>query len=176
MFVPLFLPSFLPSFFHSFIHSFLYLCLEFSLAPSQTELSTVSSFSFQYPVISFRSSCRRLRLLLYLSFTSNLPSFFQCNIMFYKTVPKRDVTNQISLPSIYCKYAITFLLDCKQYFFISHTTEQTELHRASPAPQFNTLQLFMICFLQCAVFSIIQITCCKCSSLLVTYKKSPICC
>jgi len=72
---------------------------------------------------------------------------------------------------------LLFLLDYMDYFFISHTTEQTKFLRPSLSPQFSTLQLFMICFLQCAMFSIIQITWCKWSSLLVSSKQlSPICC
>jgi len=37
--------------------------------------------------------------------------FFSCNIVFYKTVPKQDVTKEVTLPSIYGIYAITFLPD-----------------------------------------------------------------
>jgi len=87
------------------------------------------------------------------------------------------VTNQITLPSIYFLYAITFLRGCMFYSFIFHTVEQKWLLRPPPAPHFSALQLFMICFLKCAMFSTININCYKCSSLLISSKKlSPICC
>ena len=64
--------------------------------------------------------------------------------MLYRTVPKQDVTKQVTLPSIYGIYAITILLDYTQNFFTSHTIEQTGLFWPPPARQFTALQLFFL--------------------------------
>jgi hypothetical protein len=84
--------SFLPSFLPSFILSFLSLSHRRSLdSPKrdvQTALfkSTLSSFTFQYPLVSFRSSCRCLCLLRRLPLNYNLPSFFHaiwCSVRWF---------------------------------------------------------------------------------------------
>jgi len=78
------------------------------------------------------------------------------------------MTKQVTIHSIYGNYTIRFLPQYMQYFFTSHTFEQTVLLCPPPTPQSNTLQLFMVCFQQCAMFSTIQTAYCKCRSLLVS--------
>jgi hypothetical protein len=70
--------------------------------------------------------------------------------VFYKTVSKQDVINQVK-PTSFCLFYVNYyiLIDYTrmQYFFISHKTEQTEYLRPSPAPHFKDFQLFFIRFL-----------------------------
>jgi len=67
-----------------------------------------------------------------------------------------DVTNPVSLPSIYYMWYIPFLLGYNRYFFISHTIGPTDILYPTPAPDLKTFKAFLIYFLKCSSFSTIQ--------------------
>ena len=58
------------------------------------------------------------------------------------------VTHPVSLPYLYCRQDIPFLLDSMQYFFILHMIGTSDLLHPAPA-NFKTHQVFLIHFLKC---------------------------
>ena len=99
------------------------------------------------------------------------PIFLSCNIVFYKTVPEQDVTNQVTLPSVYCRRATNFLTWL--YAALLHFPHSwTKLvSPSSSSTTFQSFQLFLICFLKWASFSTLKIIYCKCSNLFIFSKK-----
>ena len=163
--------SFIPFFLLSFIFSFLILSqrrtLDFPKRVFQTALSTASSFNFQYSLVSLRSSCGCLCILRVLPVNYDLPSAIWCFI--------RRFLSQIWPIKLYvllfieCKL-LTFFLPMYNAFSFAQKDEQNELPRPPPVTHFNPLQEFLICFLKCAMFNTVNISCCKCSSLPVSSK------
>jgi hypothetical protein len=74
-----------------------------------TVRSSPSSFNFQYPLFSLRSSSSCLRLIPRIPLTSSL--YLSCNV-FQNAVPMQAVTNPVTLPSFYCMYDLPLLFDC----------------------------------------------------------------
>jgi len=72
--------------------------------------------------------------------------------VFQNSVPRKDVTNPVSLPSFYCIQNVSFLLD-PTYYFIFLTIAQTDLLHPFPAPHFKTFKVFLY-FTKCPSFSI----------------------
>jgi len=89
----------------------------------RTARSSASSFNFQYPVASLRSSSSCLRLLPKYPVTFILPHL-SLNNVYQKAVPTPDVTNPVTLPSFYCMYDITLLLSlCNTSPFLTRTAQ-----------------------------------------------------
>ena len=74
--------------------------------------SSASSFNFQYLLVSLTSSNSCLRLLPGLPVPSSICTSITC---FYKAVPTQDVTNIVSLPSLYFMHDVHFFIDSMQY-------------------------------------------------------------
>jgi len=168
--------SFLHSLFPSFIHSFISYSvpkevLRLSQACFPITVTTAASFNLQYPLVSFRSSCRCLCLLRRPPLNYNLPFFFHaiwCSIR--RFLSQMWPIKLHVLLFIVRKLLIFFLLIYNTFPFAKKKIEQNKLLRPPPAPQFNALQLFMICYLKCAMFSIININWCKFSKLTFSSK------
>ena len=108
-----------------FIHSVVCLMMGPYLASSKASSpqSKIQCFLFQFTVSSLvlnviqqlltssSSYCRHFYPSPYLS-NSNVCS---------KAVPMQDVINPASVPYLYCMQDIPVLLECMQYFFVSHT-------------------------------------------------------
>jgi hypothetical protein len=75
--------------------------------------SAIQCFPLKFTVslLSVKSSSSCLRLLPRLRVPSLLFPYLSFSNMFQKTVPTQDVTNPVSLPSIYYMYDIPLLLD-----------------------------------------------------------------
>ena len=110
--------------------------------------STISCILFQFPVSSlFRkaikqlltsssSSSRHFYLSLHLSF----------NNVYYKAVPTQDVTNPVSLPSVYFMWDISVPRDTTLCILIFHTIGPSDLLHPSPVPDIKTFGIFLIYF------------------------------
>ena len=107
---------------------------------------SVSSFPLFFKVIQYlltfsSSSSHHLHHSLYISF----------NKVFYKAVPAQDVNSPVILPSFYCLWDISLLLDSLQHFFISYRIGLTDLLYPSPAAHFNTSKKYLIYFPKCQI-------------------------
>ena len=162
--------SFIHSYFLTFIHIYIYIYIYILTfihsfrSPSHagpetlpkpvlhTVRSSASYFTFQYPLLSLRSSSSCSSLLLRLPFTSFYLSF---NNVFQKAVPTPDVTNPVSPPPFYSTQN-SFPPDSMQHFFISHTIGPPDLLNPSPEQHFKTFQGFLIYFPKCPSFGTTQ--------------------
>ena len=70
---------------------------------------SASSFNFQHSPLSLSLSSSCLRLLSRLPATSSL--YLSFNNVLYTTVPTQDVTNPVSILSLYCTLDLPVLLD-----------------------------------------------------------------
>ena len=90
-----------------------------------------------------------IKYLLTFASSSSRPFYFFLNV-FQKAVATQDATNPVAVSSLHYMQYIPVLLDCMQHFFISHTIGPTDPLNPSPAPQFDTFQLFLNC---CPMFT-----------------------
>jgi len=110
-----FIHSYSLTFIHSYIHTYIYSNIHSFRSPSHTGpeplpkpflhtvRSSASSFTFQYPLLSLRSSSSFSLLLPRLPFTSSF--YLPFNDVFQQAVPTQDVTNPVSLPTFLSLYA-----------------------------------------------------------------------
>ena len=99
-----------------------------------------SSFNFQYPPVSLRSSSSCLLHLSRLPVTYIFPTNFHQECV-QKAVPPQDVSNPVSLPSFYCTQLILSILSLCN---ISHTIGITDLLQPTPASQFKIFRAFLM--------------------------------
>ena len=97
--------------------------------------SRASSFKWEYPLLSLRSSSSFLRFLPHLPDTCILPFIFpsitHCGRQFlHKMLP--------------IQLAFHLLISCRIFLFISHMISPTDLFHPSPGPHFETFHVFMI--------------------------------
>ena len=107
--------------------------------------SRASSFKWEYPLLSLRSSISSLRLLPCLPVTSIppfiFPSITHCKMQFLSKMCPIQFAFRLGIS---CRIDIPLLFDSKLYFFISHTIIPTDLFHPLPAPHFRTFQVFLI--------------------------------
>ena len=132
--------------FRKFIHSFSSLSYDRSKASSKalhTVRSRASSFNWQYPLLSLRSSSSFLRLLPRLPVTYIppfiLPSIARCRRQFLRKMWSIQLAFRLLIS---CRIFLCSLI-LKSYFFISHMIGPTDLFHPSPA-HFKTSQAFLI--------------------------------
>ena len=78
---------------------------------------SASSFSFQYPLVSLKSSSICLRLLPHISIPSLLPSTFPSVTCFKKHFLRQNITNLLAfLLCIVCRIYLPFLTPCNAPF------------------------------------------------------------
>ena len=114
--------------------------------------SRASSFNWQYPLLSLRSSSSFLRLLPRLLVTSVCPFIFPSIICF---------TRQFLRKMWPIQSAFRFLISCRIFLYWltlsnTHMIGPTDLLHPSPAPRFKTLEAFLICCPEHPSFSTIQ--------------------
>ena len=136
-----------PSFIHSFIH--LVVCLTTGPKPLPKRAlhivrSRASTFKWEYPLISLRSSSSFLRLLPCLPVTSVPPCIFpsitRCRRQFLRKMWPIQFAFRLRIS---CRIFLCSMTLSK-YFFISHMISPTDLFHAPPTPHFKTFQVFLI--------------------------------
>jgi hypothetical protein len=90
------------------VHSFRVLPDDRSTASSKARRSVASCLDFQYPLVSLRSSSSCLRHLASLTTTCIIPSV----TCFRRQFLREMWQIQLAFLLFYCRYDITFLLDC----------------------------------------------------------------
>ena len=129
------------------IYSFHSLSYDWSIASSKVSSkrmrSNASSFNFQHPLVSLRSTSSCLRLLPHHPVTSISPSIFTSITCFSRQFQRKMWPNQLAF--LLCIVCTIFLSSLTlQYFFISHMIGPTDLFHPSPAPHFRPFQVFLI--------------------------------
>jgi hypothetical protein len=119
--------------------------------------SRASSFRWEYPVLSLRSSSSLPHLLSHLPVTSIPPFLF----------PSVTCCRRQFLCKMWpIELAFCLLISCRRFLCsltVSNTSSfltwlvQTDLH-SSPTPHFKTFQLFVICCLKHPSFSRLKVT------------------
>ena len=116
---------------------------------------SASSCNLKYSFFSLRSSISCLRLLPLLPVTSILSSIFPSLTCFKSMFYAR--CDQYSPPSTFLSYAqYSFPLDCKQFFFISHTIDPNNLNHPASAPHLKPSPVFPIYFPKCPSYNTIK--------------------
>ena len=142
---------------NSFIHSFRRLCHYSSIASLKPFLNRVrcsaTSFSFQYPVFTLRSSCSCLCPYFRLPVTSTLPSNFPSTKCFSSPFPHN--MSPIKLTFLLFTVCTIFLSSSTLCNTSSLFTRSVQLIFSvlSTAPHFKTFQVLLIYFLKCQRFS-----------------------
>ena len=101
---------------YSYIHTFRTLSHDRSIASSKA--SPPPTTAMQCVLFKFSVSCLLLKINKWLLTFPSSPSRHVCPSLYLpfkdvyqKTVPMQDVTNPVSLPSMYCMYDIPLLLE-----------------------------------------------------------------
>ena len=119
--------------------------------PSKANFHTVRSistlFNFQYLLVSFKSSSSCLHLLPQPCATSNFPSVMCFRWQFLRKMWQLQLAFFLSIA---CKIVLS-----PWYYAILLRSPHHLLH-PSPAPHFETFQVYVVYFSKCPVFSIIQ--------------------
>ena len=113
--------------------------------------SSVSSFNFQYPLVSLKSCSNCLHLLPCIPVTSIFTSLFLSIPCLRRQFLHKMWPIKLTFLLFYCMYDIPLLLDSMEYFLISHTICLTYLLHHFPAPHF-------IIFQALSDFTLIKIT------------------
>ena len=105
--------------------------------------SSASSFSFQVPLFSLRSSTSCLRLFPRLPVTSILPSIHPSVICYRRQFIRNMWPPHFALPIFTVgRILLSSFTLCNKYF-ISHTSGPNDLLHPTPAPYFKNFQLLL---------------------------------
>ena len=108
----------------SFIHSFIFLSIAFSKASCPQSGIGCSSFSFQYPLFSWRSSSSCLRLFHRLTGTYICPSIFPSITYFRRQFPRTMWPIQLTtLHFIVYSIFLSSLTVCNTYSFFTRSAQ-----------------------------------------------------
>ena len=135
----------------SFIHSVF--CLTTGPKPPLKRFlhivrSRASSFKWEYPILSLRSSSSFLCLLPRLLVTSISPFIFPSITCFRRQILHKMWPIQLALHFLISCRIFLCSLTLSKHFFISNMIGPTDLLHPSPAPHLKTFQVFLICCLK----------------------------
>jgi hypothetical protein len=132
---------------HSFIHSDVCLTKGPQILPKRVfhrGRPSASSFNFQYPLFSLRSSSSCLRLRPRFLAISVLPNIFPSITCFRRQFQCKMRPIQLAfLLFIVCGIFLSSFTLYKACFF-SHVIGRTDLLHPSPAPRFKMFQVFLM--------------------------------